>query len=338
MEDVARLAGVSLKTVSRVVNDVPTVDLEMVARVRAASRELGFRPNHVAASLRSGKTTATIGVLIKDIGNTLYATIAAGAADVAGQRQTQLITAHTGEDAAAELEVIYDLCRRRVDGLLIVPSGGDYSPLQAEIDQGVPMVFLDRAPAGLDADTVLIDNDGGARDGVLQLLRQGHTRVGVLLDSLSVPTMDSRLRGARAAFAEAGVAFDESLVCTPVADSDSAAQAAAQLMRHRDPPTAFFCGNNLIALGALQYLWDTHQDHALVGFDDIPLARLMPRPVTCITFNSRAMGSMGAGILFRRIDGEQFPTENLVLSTHLTNYAGSGRRRARRRAVPSPPK
>jgi len=325
MADVARLAGVSLKTVSRVVNDVPTVDVEMAARVRAASRDLGFRPNRVAASLRSGKTTATIGVVIKDVSNTLYATIAAGAAGVAAPRHTQLIIAHTGEDTTAELDVIYDLCQRRVDGLLIVPSGGDYSPLQAEIEQGVPMVFLDRAPVGLSADTVLVDNRGGAREGVQQLLRRGHTRIGLILDSLEMTTMSSRLQGARAAFATSGVGFDESLVCTSVADPDSAAQSAAQLMRQGDPPTAFFCGNNLIALGVLQYLWDTNQDLALLGFDDIPLARLLPRPVTCITFDSRAMGSIGADILFRRIDGEQSPTQSVVLPTQVVDYTGSRR-------------
>ena len=216
MADVARSAGVSLKTVSRVINGVSTVDVATAARVRDAAGQLGFRANFAASTLRSGSSSATIGLLIKDLSNEFYATIASGVAEVARAHQTQLITAHSGENAEDEMEATFDLCRRRVDGLLIVPTGGNHSALRSEIDLGIPLVFLDRNPVGLDADSVVIDNYAGARDATSNLIFEGHTRLGVLVDTLNMPTMRQRVEGIHAAFAAAGLPWDDTLVCTNV--------------------------------------------------------------------------------------------------------------------------
>jgi LacI family transcriptional regulator len=317
MADVARAAGVSIKTVSRVVNDVPTVDPDLAERVRAASAALGFQRNDVAAMLRQGRTTATIGLVIKDISNSFYATIAAGAADVASRHDTHLITAHSGENPQDELQVIRDLCRRRVDGLIVVPTGGDHSTLREEIDRGTPMVFVDRVAEGLEADTVLVDNVEGARDGVAELLRGGHSRVAVIVDTLMMRTMGQRLEGAKAAFADARATFDEALVRTDIADPDAAYSAAREMLALDDPPTAFFCGNNRSATGVLQLLWEEGRDEALLAFDDFPLASLMPRPLTCVGYDNRALGTIAAELLFRRIAGEDFATRTVVLPTEL---------------------
>src|SRR5262245_20336558 len=203
MVDVAQRAGVSLKTVSRVVNGSPQVQADLAERVNQAIAELGFRRNHLASALRSGQQTATIGLVIEEIANPFYATIAAAVAEVSRAHDTLLITASSEEDPEREEVLLRELCARRVDGLVIVPAGYDHSFLRAEVDRGLPVVFLDRPAGGLVADTVLLDNRGGARSGVHRLLAAGHRRIAVLLDSVGVYTMRERLAGAHEALSAA---------------------------------------------------------------------------------------------------------------------------------------
>ena len=212
MVDVAKRADVALKTVSRVVNNEPAVASELVDRVLAAIAELGFRRNDIARNLRSLRVNATIGLLIEEIANPFYATIASVTADIAAAHDTLLITTSSEEDPERERELLLDLTSRRVDGLLVVPAGQDHSFLRREIEMGTPVVFLDRPAGELLADTVLLDNQGGSRAGVRQLLAAGHRRIGVLLDSLTVYTMQERLAGAQAEFAAAGVRYDPALI------------------------------------------------------------------------------------------------------------------------------
>jgi len=317
MTDVARVAGVSLKTVSRVVNGMSSVDEGMAGRVRAAAMELGFRANFAASTLRSGSSSATIGLLIKDLSNEFYATIASGVAEVARAHHTQLITAHSGENAEDEMDAIFDLCRRRVDGLLIVPTGGDHSSLRSEIDLGIPMVFLDREPVGLDADSVTIDNYSGARAATLTLIAEGHSRIGVLMDTLNMPTMRQRVDGIQAACVSTGLPWDDSLLVTNVRGPEEARLAVGRLLLLDSPPTAFFCGNNRSSIGALRTLWERQSTEALVAFDDFALAELMPRPFRVLRYDNRALGTLGAELLFRRINGEIFDPVTVVLPTEL---------------------
>lgn len=317
MTDVAEVAGVSLKTVSRVINGVATVDESLAARVRAAALQLGFRANYAASTLRSGSSSATIGLLIKDLSNEFYATIASGVAEVARAHHTQLITAHSGENADDEMEAIFDLCRRRVDGLLIVPTGGDHAALRSEIDLGIPMVFIDRRPVGLDADSVILDNFTGAKEATLTLISEGHTRIGVLVDTLNMPTMRERVDGIRAAFSSAGLPWDDALLVTNVRGPAEASLAVQELIARPDAPTAYFCGNNRSSIGALRTLWGRRRTEALVAFDDFQLAELMPRPFRVLRYDNRALGTLSAELLFRRINGEVFDPVTLVLPTAL---------------------
>src|SRR5690349_2630169 len=172
MRDVAELAGVSLKTVSRVINDEPGVAAATAERVSAAIAELGFQRNDLARSLRQGVTSSTLGLLIGDVANPFYSAIAQAVEAAARERGYMLITASCEEDPARERELVGALLRRRVDALLLVPAG----PEHAYLGDGTPVVFLDRPPAGLEADCVLLDNLGGARIAVEHLLAHGHER------------------------------------------------------------------------------------------------------------------------------------------------------------------
>jgi LacI family transcriptional regulator, galactose operon repressor len=317
MVDVARHAGVSLKTVSRVVNNEPAVAQALVDRVLTAIAELGFRRNDIARNLRSGRVNATVGLLIEEIANPFYATIASVAADIAADHRTLLITASSEEDAERERTLLLELCQRRVDGLLVVPAGEDHAYLRREVEMGMAVVFLDRPPGDLSADTVLLDNSGGARDGVARLLGDGHRRIGILLDSLSVYTMRERLAGARAALAEAGVPLDDGLVRDRVKTPEDAARTVADLLDQPDPPTAFFATNNRITVGVLQELWRRGSDAGLVGFDDFELSHLMPRPLTVIAYDPRELARTATELLFRRIGGDPSPPVTTTLPTRL---------------------
>ncbi|MCU1405371.1 MAG: transcriptional regulator, LacI family [Glaciihabitans sp.] len=396
MTDVAGLAGVSLKTVSRVINGVASVDAQMTDRVRAAVQELGFSPNQLAATLKSGSPTSTIGLIVKDITNEFYSSVTVGASAVARQHGTLLITAHSSEayragergasaghaagslvasgamdvdmdidvgvdmdvdvdvdvhmktdnetdtdagaDAGAkantetdaetsdyagagyqELDAILDLCRRRVDGLLVVPTAADHSGLATQIAMGTPMVFLDRDPVNLAADTVVINNVGGARDAVRALVAQGHRRIAIIVDSVDLQTMAERLAGAEQALAEADIPLSDSFIVTGVHDPAAAATTIRGMLDAGDPPTAVFCGNNRITTGVIEELWRRGTPLAIAGFDRFPLAHLMPMPLTLVDYNSVELGRIGAEILFRRINGDDSPPQRVVLPTTLTS-------------------
>jgi LacI family transcriptional regulator len=303
--------------VSRVVNRAPNVQQELVDRVLAAVAELGFRRNQLASALRSGQQTATVGLLIEEIANPFYATIAQVAAAVAAGFDSLLITASSEEDPVREERLLRDLCARRVDGLLVVPAGYDHSFLRAEVEQGIPVVFLDRPAGGLIAGTVLLDNRGGARSGVEHLLAHRHRRIGILLDSIGVYTMRERLGGAQEALGAAGLPYDDRLVCDGVRDPVTAARAVARMLDSGDPPTAFFSLNNRITVGVVQELWRRESTAALVGFDDFELSHLMPLPLTVIAYDTRELARQAAELLFARIAKENLWPRTVVLPTRL---------------------
>lgn len=317
ISDVAAVAGVSPKTVSRVINNEPNVRPELTERVLAAIGELGFRRNAMASSLRSGRETATIGLIIEDLANPFYSTIAAEVARVARAHDTHLITVSSEEDPELEQRQFAQLCQRRVDGLVIVPAGADHSYTRPEAEMGMRMVFLDRPPSGVLADSVLVDNEAGARAGIASLLADGHRRIGVVVDSPAIHTARERLAGVRTALAGAGVPYDDSLVRVGVSDPDGAARAVAAMLDANDPPTAFFTGNNRITVGAVRELYRRGSRAALMGFDDFELSALMPRPLTVIAYDVRELGRAAAVRLFERIGGDASWPSEITIPTRL---------------------
>src|SRR5919106_6147252 len=182
MRDVASRAGVSLKTVSRVINDEPGVAVATAARVGDAIDELGFQRNDLARTLRQGRSSGTLGLVIEDVANPFYSAIAQAVEAAARARGFMLITGSCEEDADRERELVQALLRRRVDALLLVPASRDHAYLARVLGAGTPVVFIDRPPEGTEADTVLLDNLGGARAAVDHLLAQGHRRIAFVAD------------------------------------------------------------------------------------------------------------------------------------------------------------
>lgn len=323
MRDVARAAGVSLKTVSRVVNQEPGASAETAARVLQVIEDLGFQRNDLARSLRRGRSSATLGLIIGDISNPFFASIARGVEAVAREHGYVLVTGSSGEEPEYERELVATLSARRADGIVLVPAAGDHSFVKAEMAMGIPVVFVDRPPVSVDADTVLLDNRGGARRGVMHLIAQGHRRIGLIADDVDIYTAEQRVEGYHEALESAGIDPDESLLRLGCRDVTAAEAAVTSLLDHPEPPTALFSINNRMSLGALRALHARSAHLALVGFDDLEFADMIRTPVTVVSHDPHLMGRMAADVMFQRLGGDKRPPQRIVLPTNLL-IRGSG--------------
>jgi len=324
MRDVASTAGVSLKTVSRVVNREPGVHADTAARVEVAIASLGFARNDVARSLRHGRAEA-IGLVIEDVANPFYSAIARTVEDAAHARGHIVITGSCEEDPEREQQLVGRLLRRSVDALLIVPAGADHRYLEPELAAGTPLVFLDRPAVGIEADTVLLDNLGGARAGVAHLLERGHDRVAFVGDAPALHTARERLAGYRSALVDAGVPERTELVRPGTHDAAAAEATVRALLRLpvARRPTAVFCANNRNTIGALRALRDHPRPVALVGFDDFELADMLATPVTVVRHAPEDMGRIAAELAYARLEGDGGPPQRRTLPCELV-VRGSG--------------
>jgi LacI family transcriptional regulator len=326
MREVAALAGVSLKTVSRVINAEPGVSSELASRVGAAIERLDYRHNLWASSLRrtDGKS-ATIGLILEDIANPFSATLHRAIEDVAVKRGVLVLAGSLEEDEARERELVSAFASRRVDGLVIMPASHDHSYLLNERKAGTPLVFVDRPPAFLDADTVLTDNLGGARLAIRHLVEHGHRRIACMVDLQSIMTAALRYQGYREELEAQQITLDPDLVRLDLRGIEHAEAATTELLALRPAPTAIFAAQNLLTIGACRALrrLGLHHRVALVGFDDILLADLLDPGITVIAQDPAAMGRTAAELLFRRLDGDATPTVHQIIPTRLIER-GSG--------------
>jgi LacI family transcriptional regulator, galactose operon repressor len=326
MRDVAALAGVGLKTVSRVVNGESNVSAEMRARVEAAIDKLDYRQDINASHLRRlGRKTATIGLVLEDVSNPFSSALHRAIEDRARERGVMLFTGSCDEDAERERELIGTFRARRVDGIVVVPASSDHRYLLPEQRARTPLVFVDRPARFINADSVTSHNVGGAERAIAHLAAVGHRRIGFLGDALEIQTAADRLQGYRLGLAALGIDHAPELVRTGLRSVDAAALAAAELLRAANPPTALFTAQNLITIGALHALRELGRVDrtALVGFDDVELADLLQPAVTVVAQDPALMGRTAADILFRRLDGDDSPPEHVVIDVELI-ARGSG--------------
>ena len=320
MREVAALAGVSLKTVSRVVNEVPTVDPELVVKVHAAMDRLGFRPNLAASNLRRGDgRTHTIGLLVEDVGNPFSAAMHRAVEDYAGPRGVLVLSSSLDEDPDRERRMVRTLIARRVDGLIIVPASHDHRYLVAEQDAGTAVVFVDRLPVPLIGDAVVTDNREAAAVGVAHLIEAGHRRIAYLGDIGTLMTAQDRYTGYCDALGAAGCAVDPALVLHGLRTTEAVQAAVTALLARADAPTALFTSQNLITIGAVEALHRAgrNRDIALVGFDDFPLAQLLDPGVTVLAQQPAHIGRLAAELLFARLAGNTAPADAHVIPSRL---------------------
>ena len=315
LRQVAALSGVSLKTASRALNGEPYVSTATADRVRAAAAQLGFRHNAIARELRAGARSSLVGLIISDLANPFYSRVARGAERRLRAAGLQLITASSDEDPDLEHVLISEMLERRVSALLVVTSGGSHRYLEPERRLGLPVVFLDREPADIVADAVVLDNDGGMHRAVEHLLGRGHRRIGLVGDLARLATHRQRVAAFEEAMRAAGVDDWSRYLRAECHDTATAERAVRELLAVDPPPTALIMTNNLITTGALRALRGRVDRPALVGFDDFDLAEVLG--VTVIAHDPERMGEVGAEQILARLGGTDSPARRVLLPTAL---------------------
>jgi LacI family transcriptional regulator len=322
LTDVAATAGVSPKTVSRVIHEERYVAPDTANRVREAIELLGFRPNMIAQSLRLGSAPPSIGLVIEDLANPFYSVIARAVEIVARRHGYMMIVGSSEEDPERERQLVGALLRRQVSGAIVVPSGGgDHSYLEPELKAGTPIVFLDRPPRRLEAaDTVLLDDVGGARAGVTYLLEQGHRRIGLVGDAESMYTARKRASGYRRALSTWGAVRDPQLERLGTHTVEAAETSAADLLALPEPPTAIFATNNRNCIGVLRAVSRSRANVEVVGFDEFDLADLISMPLTIVSYDAAELGTTAAELLFGRLANGGSPPRRIRISTRLVTH------------------
>jgi LacI family transcriptional regulator len=327
MSDVARLAGVSTMTVSRVVNGSGYAGAATRARVEAAVAELGYVPNALARQFRS-KRTKTVALVVSDISNPFFTTIARGVEDFFVDHGFSVIYCNSDESETEEDHYLRMLIERQVDGILLVPARSSDDSFRLLRAHDVPVVVLDRRIAASDVDSVLCDSEAGAYELARHLIEIGHRRIAVLTGRRTVSTSADRVAGVRRALAEAGLALDDALVhfggfnLGKLNQADGRRMAREVLAAPGERPTAMFCANNFIAFGAIRALREAGlrvpDDLSVVAFDDLPEEWVEEPFLTVVAQPAYEIGHRAASRLLERISGDCEPgAESVVLPFEL---------------------
>lgn len=323
MNDVAALAGVSLKSVSRVVNGEQGVSSALAERVNLAAAELGYRPNMTARSLRSlDQLTNTVGLVVQDVSNEFFGAIHRGVEDRAQEGGAVVVAISVDRDFAREEAAMGSLVTRRVDGVILSPTAQSQDYLTDEISQGLPVVCIDRRAQGISVDTVVTDNSKGAQSAVEHLIGLGHRRIAFMGGQRGLTTSEERHAGYRAALVRNGLPPDPRLEYMDLSDSSVAERALLELFadeRREEAPTAVFTGQNRITMGVVRGLKQLgiHDQVALIGFDDFSLADLFEPSIAVVAQDPRRMGYLACDLLFNRLAAPQIPAQEHVVPTAL---------------------
>ncbi len=327
--DVSTLAGVSITTVSRVLNNVPGVRPELIERVQEAVRTLNYRPNHLARNLRRSESF-TVGVLIPDSGNPFFAEVTQGIEETCFEKGYSVVLCNTSESAEKVNTYFTTLYQNQVAGLIVVSSGDIHKRLREVLADGHPVVIVDRPLRDIDADMVVSDNYSGGSQGAQHLLSLGHTRIGVLLGGLDRETVRLRLSGVEDTLKQHGLTLDSNLLFTSGDNEPGTGYLGAQQLFETDePPSAIFAFNDLMALGALNYI-QTHglrvpEQVSVLGFDNIAIASYTMPSLTTIAQPKYELGRIAAQMLLEHLEGTDPHTpRQIVLPTQLVVRGSTG--------------
>jgi LacI family transcriptional regulator len=319
LSDVARLAGVSAKTVSRVIAGHSSVSPETRQRVLEAAQRLRFRPNHLARDLRQGGVSTTVAFVMGDLRNPFYSHVAAGIESALAEHGLTMVIAATGDDPGQEARVVAAMLERRVRSLLLIPIAADQSYLDGERQLGTPVVCIDRPAHHLASDCVVFANQAGAADAVRSMIGYGHRRIAFV--GSTVYTHTERLAGYRQAMQEAGLPGRAEWERCDADTVEGAERAVIELLAGDNPPTAILAGNNRASHGVLRALRSTGQPVAFTGFDDFDLADMLG--ATVVAHDPQHLGREAVRLALARHDDLDAAPTRVVLPTRLI-HRGSG--------------
>ena len=320
MHNVAERAGVSITSVSHVINATRPVSDKLRERVLSAMQELGYQQNLLARGLRRGETH-TLGMIIPDSANPFFAAVTRGVEDTSFEQGYSVILCNSDGDLDKELVYTNVLSEKRVDGILFVAAGVSTTHIQALQAQRRPLVVVDRDIPAVAVDSVLTDNAQGGRLATEHLMALGHRRIGCIMGSSSLTPSADRVSGYRQALATAGVAVDTALIVKGDFQYASGYRAAQQFLAMDDAPTAIFACNDLMAIGAIRAALELGRqvpaDLSVVGFDDVRLASFVNPPLTTIVQPKYTMGVIATTMLLERLRDPEVLPRRRVLDTYL---------------------
>ncbi len=306
IRDVARRAGVSTMTVSRVINGSGYASPGARSRVEEAVAQLGYVPNAVARHLRS-RRTKTLALVVSDITNPFFTTIARGVEDAAARSGYAVMFANTDESESEEMQYLRMLAQRQIDGVLLVPAGSSPEPYRLLQAQGIPVVVLDRRVSVRKLDEVRCDSESGAYELVRHLIALGHHRIGIVTGRRNISTSVDRVAGYERALTEAGIDVDPRLIRYDSFSLAAGYERVRELLAISPLVTAIFAANNFIAFGALRALREGHiavpREISLVTFDDLPQDWHDDPFLTVLAQPAYEVGRQAAELLLQRLDG-----------------------------------
>ena len=328
IRDVALRAGVSTMTVSRVVNRSSYISQETRERVEAAIVELGYVPNTLARSLRS-KKSKTLALVLTDITNPFFTTVARGVEDTASEQGFSVIFCNTDESPSEEAEHLTLLVQKQVDGVLLVPARSSGEPVAFLREQHVPVVVVDRRVPDSSVDSVRCDSEEGAYQLLRLLIELGHRRGAVLSGPVAVSTAADRAAGCRRAWTEAGLDPEALQTYHDEYTLAGGYRMAQEALKQVPAPTAIFAANNFIAIGAYRAVADAGlqvpEDVAMVAVDDMPIQLVSDPFFTVIAQPAYEMGRRATQILLARLSGDaQAECKEVVLPFELIVRRSSG--------------
>ncbi len=319
--DVARQAGVSVSTAARVLSGRGYAAEETRRVVLDAARALGYVPNQIARSLRT-RRSRMIGLLIGDVENSFYSTIAKNVESVAKGAGYHVVLCNSNDDPDAEREYLKLLDGMRVDGLIVTPTARNRRHLEHLLQKGTVIIQVDRRVERLGADAILVDNEAGAHSAVAHLIAAGHSRIGILAGELDVLTASQRLAGYKRALKEHTIPVREQLIKIGSFHREHAIEDATELIGVKPRPTAIFAANNILAEACLIALADlglrVPRDMSLVAFDEVPWMGMVNPPVTTVRQPVADVARSAAELMLRRLSEDgQGPPSTVVFRTEL---------------------
>ncbi|MGC1370921.1 MAG: LacI family DNA-binding transcriptional regulator [Candidatus Sulfotelmatobacter sp.] len=322
MRQIAERAGVSIGTVSHVINETATVRPKLRERVIEAIRSMGYQPSALAQGLRKNRTNM-LGMVIPDITNPFFPGVVRGVEDVAYKRSFRVILCNADNDPSKEESYVRELRSYHIAGLLIIPASGEdiAGHLRAYVSASIPVVCIDRVPDGWKGDAVLVANAEGAYRMTRHLIDMGHRRLAVIAGPLKLTNAAERLQGFTRALDEARIEIEPELMQEAGFDTASGYQAALRLLQMLPRPTAIFACNDLMAFGVLQAARELNlrcpEDLSIAGFDGLEFTKFTDPSLTSVYQPGYQLGATAARLLLQRVDGVPFAPKKLLLPTEL---------------------